>query len=586
MRAFSLVILLFTALSLRGQVPNRQVFSQWLDGLEIGGSTQEMRVLADGQECRTHEWMVLSRLGQELRQDVEQSARKGPDGGLTFTWRLQLSAEPFQGRARWSPQDPGVLTLEPDRGPALRKEVPATTLLWPEAFDSRMKEAAKRRLPIQAVTFSFPFQQWNRLDLVPQGPAPLPGFPDAVRFTGEEREGPLTAPVEVWISPEQGWLRHRTELGGQELITQRAELPPPTKGKTSGAGFFERTLQPLPPDPFRLWRQDVTLRVEGGPLPPLVADGQQQRLPDGAWRLRQATPPTTAEATQPPVSGPPGAGEAPYLAPSPLVPFRDPAFEGLLRRMALPPGLSRWDLTRRVTSFVFDWITEKDFSVGFASALEVCHHPRGDCTEHGVLAVALLRRLGVPARGVTGWVGLGDWLGLHFWVEVRLGNRWVPVDPTFDQAPASAFRIKLGDTDLADMGSVAWEGAASDLARARWLPTGIPPLLVQGDQVVVPGGLRLRLPGASWKETAGTLNLRSRTGGSWRIQASVRPGEDQTRSAQKLAGPRTLRTGWWQAGSRRLWMDLGQGHWLQVEDISEVEAYALLDQLLAPTSSS
>ena len=586
MRTFSLVVLLFTALGLLGQAPGRQVFRQWLDGLEIGGSTQETRVLAEGQECRSHEWMVLSRLGQSLRQEVEQSARRGPDGGLSFTWRLRLSAEPFQGQARWSPGEPGVLLLAPDQGPTLRKEVPAEALLWPEAFESRMKEAAKYQRPVQAVTFSFPFQQWNRLDLVPQGPAPLPGFPDTVRFSGEEREGPLTAPVEVWISPEHGWLRHRTELGGQELITQRAELPPPAKGKATGAGFFERTLQPLPPDPFRLWRKEVTLQVEGGPMPPLVEDGQQHRLPDGAWQLRQATSPTVAEARQPPVSGIPEAGEAPYLAPSPLVPFRDPAFGGLLRRMALPPGLPRWDLARRVTSFVFDWITEKDFSVGFASALEVCHHPRGDCTEHGVLAVALLRRLGVPARGVTGWVGLGDWLGLHFWVEVRLGNRWVPVDPTFDQAPASALRIKLGDTDLADLGSVAWEGAASNLARLRWHSTGNPPLLIQGDHVLVPGGLWLRLPGARWQEVAGGLHLTSRTGGAWRIQAVVRPAEDQLRGAQKLAGPRTLRTGWWQASTRRLWMDLGQGHWLQVDDASEVEAYALLDQLLAPTSSS
>ena len=87
------------------------------------------------------------------------------------------------------------------------------------------------------------------------------------------------------------------------------------------------------------------------------------------------------------------------------MPFQDRAFDGLIRRLALPPGLSRWDLAKRVNSFVFEWIIEKDFTVGFASALEVAHHPRGDCTEHGVLAVALLRRLGVPARGVTGWGG-------------------------------------------------------------------------------------------------------------------------------------------------------------------------------------
>jgi hypothetical protein len=258
----------------------------------------------------------------------------------------------------------------------------------------------------------------------------------------------------------------------------------------------------------------------------------------------------------------------------------------LTRRLALPQGLSRWEIARRVNTFVFEWITEKDFTVGFASALEVCHHPRGDCTEHGVLAVALLRRLGVPARGVTGWVGLGELLGLHFWVEVRLQDRWVPIDPTFDQAPASALRIKLGDTDLSDLGSVGWEGAAVAFSGVRWVPEREEGLTIRGDQISGPGGIQLRLPGGRWELQHGILHIRTPKGGPWRIQAVIRPGETQLRGTSRLAGARTLRQGWWNAGARLLWMDLGAGRWIQLEGVSEVEAYDLLDQLMAPTSSS
>jgi hypothetical protein len=53
-----------------------------------------------------------------------------------------------------------------------------------------------------------------------------------------------------------------------------------------------------------------------------------------------------------------------------------------------------------------------------------------------------------------------------------------------------------------------------------------------------------------------------------------------------LAGPRTFREGWWDPEARRLWMDLGQGRWLRLDGVSEVAAYELLDQLMAPTSSS
>ena len=60
----------------------------------------------------------------------------------------------------------------------------------------------------------------------------------------------------------------------------------------------------------------------------------------------------------------------------------------------------------------------------------------------------------------TGSIVAGDTLALHFWVEVKLKSRWLPIDPTFDQAPASAFRVKLGTTDLANLASVGWDSAA------------------------------------------------------------------------------------------------------------------------------
>ncbi|WLT32666.1 transglutaminase family protein [Geothrix sp. PMB-07] len=584
MRASPFFVLFLSGLSLLGQTPPTRTFRQWLGGQEVGGASIETKQQGQSLEIRTREWMVLSRLGQEIKQEIDQKAIKASDGRLTFTWRLQLSTEPFEGQAGWSPKEPGILFLQPAHGTPVRKEVPAGAMLWPEDLEAKLKEAAQRRHPLKAVTFSFAIQQWSSLQLEPQGPAPLPGFPDAVRFTGQETEGGNTAKVELWVSPSAGELRHRTELGGMEVLSQRSELPAPRPPATS-EGFFAQTLQKLPPHPFQPWMPEWVLRTEG-PQPALPEDAQQAPLPGNRWRLRRAEPPSAAESTQGPVQGTPNAEETRYLAPSPLVPFEDPAFDGLLRRMALPAGLSRWEIARRVNAFVFEWITQKDFTVGFASALEVCHTPRGDCTENGVLAVALLRRLGVPARGVTGWVGLGDMLGLHFWVEVRLGQRWVPIDPTFDQAPASALRIKLGDTDLSDLGSVGWDTAATAFSGIRWVPEKGESPSMQGDQISAPGGVKLRFPGGRWSLAEGLLHLRSATGGPWRIEAVTRPNEAQLKGSARLAGPRTLRSGWWHAPSRRLVMDLGGGRWLQAEGLSESEAYNLLDQLMAPTSSS
>ena len=584
MRASLLLPVLLACLTLGAQDAKPRLYRQWIAGEEVGGASKAIRREGPDQVVESREWLSLTRMGMTIRQELDETARRRPDGSLAFTWRVKLSQEPFEGVAEWSPLAPGILKIRPKHGSPVEKPVPEGAILWPEDLDARLQAAAKSGRPVRAVTFSFPAQQWSTVELEPKGRDPLPGFPDAVHFSGREIDGDTQAPLESWISPTEGEVRQTSDLGGLSLLMQRRELPAPAAAGTPAAGFFERTLQTLPPHPFLPWLKEITLRAEGAD-PALKEDAQQHRLPDGRWRFVRAAMPSAAEAAEPPVTGRPSAADAPYLAATPLVPFRDPAFDGLLRRMALPQGLSRWELAQRVTDFVFTWITDKDFSVGFASALEVCHHPRGDCTEHGVLAVALLRRLGVPARGVTGWVALDGMLGLHFWVEVELGHRWVPVDPTFDQAPASAFRIKLGDSDLADLGSVGWEGAAMAFTGVRWVPADQGPrawgtdVRVAGDQVAGPDGLRLRLPGARWTWRDGHLDVHPAQGGSWTVQAAIRPGEAQLKGAHHLAGAKTLRKGWWDPVSRTLWMGLPHRRWLTIAGPSEAEAFDLLDQM-------
>lgn len=555
-----------------------RTFREWIGGQEAGGASQEIRPEGPYQVASSREWISLSRMGTDIRQDLSQTARRAPDGSLVFTWKVKLSREPFEGTAAWSPSAPGLLRLLPKEGTPLTLPVPKGAVLWPGDLEARYREAARLRRPIHAVTFSFPLQQWSTVDLRPTGPAPLPGFPDAIHFTGQERDGSVKSPLESWISPLHGEVKQTGTLGSLAFLVQRQELPAPAPAPP-GRSFFQRTLQSLPPEPFLFWLPEVTLRVEGG-VADLPEDAQQRRLPDGRWRIRRAEAPTPAEAAGPPVTGAPPAADAPYLAPSPLVPFRDRAFDGLLRRMDLPPGLSRWQITRRVMDFVFDWITEKDYSVGFASALEVCRHPAGDCTEHGVLAVALLRRLGVPARGVVGWVAVPGMLGLHFWVEVKLGRRWIPVDPTFDEAPASAFRIKLATTDLSDLGSVGWDAAATALAGLSWQPEGWETgIRIAGSRVTAPDGTWLQAPGARWEMAHGVLTLRLGTQGPWTVEATARPAPSDRAEARRITGAHARHSGWWDPAARALWIRLPEARWLLVGGIGETDAFRLLDQL-------
>ena len=573
--AASAVVLVLQAPAPTGEAPRpaARTFRQWMDGQEVGGAEQGTTREAGAEIHRQRAWVALTRMGLTVRQEEEERARREADGGITFTWRLQLATEPLEGEARWSPARPALLEVRPKGGEAKTIPVPEGALLWPPDQEARLREAARLRRPVTTTTYTFPIQQWSTLELAPVGPDPLPGHPDAIRFRGHETEGAQRLAAEVWVSPTEGELRHRTNLGGMEVLTQRAELPAPAASGLQ-ENLFARTLKPIPFHAFLPWLPEVVVRQEDGDPVSLAPAAEVTALGPGRWRLQRAHPPTAAEAVEPPVTGPATAEEAPYLAPSPLVPFRDPAFDGLLHRLAPRPGASRWELARLVNRFVFEWITEKDYGVGFATALEVARVPRGDCTEHGVLAVALLRRLGVPARGAVGWVALEDVLGPHFWVEVKLGTRWIPVDPTFDQAPASAFRLKLGDTDLADLGSVGWEGLQV-LGPARWIPTLTPPR-IEADRLTAPDGTRLRWPGGRWIWASGRLVLVTAEG-RLEVTAETRP------TATQLAGGRKLqasggRQGWWTPG-RDLHLQVGEGRWLKVQGLREESAFAFLQGL-------
>lgn len=572
-----LLLCLSLLLSVAGRCQETLRFRQWIGGQETGGL--ELRSTNEGPRRRleTREWLRLERLGLVVEQEVRQTLWRDPTGEIQVQWTLKLAQEPMEGEADWSPGSPRQLNLKPKGMPSQAIQLPEQTLLWPEDADARMRAAAASRSPLFLRGYVIPMQQPSSLELECKGPSPLPGFSDAVRFKGRSQEGPITSEVEVWISPTRGELRHQGKIMGMDFLLQRAELPAPGT-LPQAQGFFEQTLHPLPPHPLRLWLQDLTVTWTGEQLPKVPEDPQQTRIAPKRYRLRQAEAPSPAEAQERPVTGSPAPEDAPFLASTPLARLEDPVFDGLLERLKAPKGSSRWELTRRVTTFVFDWIEDKDYSVGFASAQEVARNGRGDCTEHGVLAIALLRRLGVPCRAVTGWAALDNTLGLHFWVEVKLGNRWIPIDPTFDQAPASAFRMKLSTSNLADLGSLGWEDAAMDLRQSAWQqdqpwPQGI---RIEGDHLQIGQGDLLSAPGNTWEITRTGLCL----SGSPQVQveACIRPSRAQSRRAKLLMGA-SGQKGWWSPEGPVLWLEVRPGAWLKLGPVGEGQAVALLDTI-------
>jgi hypothetical protein len=152
-----------------------------------------------------------------------------------------------------------------------------------------------------------------------------------------------------------------------------------------------------------------------------------------------------------PLDGQPGPAEvdAQYLQPNALINSDDNRVQALARR-ATRGAVDPWEKAQRINHWVFQNIQDKNFGVAFAAANEVARNLSGDCTEHSVLAAAMCRSVGIPARVAIGliYVDKQDGFGFHMWNEVYINQRWVALDPSWDQSTVDAVHIKLSATSL------------------------------------------------------------------------------------------------------------------------------------------
>ena len=97
---------------------------------------------------------------------------------------------------------------------------------------------------------------------------------------------------------------------------------------------------------------------------------------------------------------------------------------------------------RFLAAWTADWL--KDTIDDGGGAVESFKSKSGNCQTHARLYTALARSVGIPTRFVSGLVHLeGKGFLYHSWAESFLGDRWVSVDPTYNQLPADPTHIKL-----------------------------------------------------------------------------------------------------------------------------------------------
>jgi transglutaminase-like putative cysteine protease len=135
-----------------------------------------------------------------------------------------------------------------------------------------------------------------------------------------------------------------------------------------------------------------------------------------------------------------------FLKPSSLIQSGDRQIKMQVGKI-IKPADSAEQKARKIIDWVYRNIEKKPV-LSVPNALEVLKNKFGDCNEHAVLTVALLRAAGIPAQMEAGLVYLHGRFYYHAWCVLYLG-KWITADAVFNQFPADVTHIRLvrGDSD-------------------------------------------------------------------------------------------------------------------------------------------
>lgn len=129
-----------------------------------------------------------------------------------------------------------------------------------------------------------------------------------------------------------------------------------------------------------------------------------------------------------------------FLKPSQLIQSNNPLIKDQIGKIIKPTD-SAEQKARKIINWVYRNL-EKKPTLSVPNALEVLKNKSGDCNEHTVLTIALLRAAGIPAQSEAGLVYLRGRFYYHAWCVLYL-DKWITADAVFDQLPADVTHIRL-----------------------------------------------------------------------------------------------------------------------------------------------
>lgn len=245
------------------------------------------------------------------------------------------------------------------------------------------------------------------------------------------------------------------EIHFGETLVGRAE-PESVAKRLDQAEVFGLTRVQLPgllPENVRVVPGRVTMVMSGLPERFWKNTYRQQfkKLPEGKVEVTLlAAPPQLAKPRVRPLPDPNGGVN---LKSTIVVEADSPEIKAALKKI-VGAQKDAYVTAKKIVEWVGNSMV-KDYGSSSDRATDVLRQMRGDCTEHSLLAVTLLRAAGIPAKRVDGVVYLVNEDGVpalywHEWVEAYVGE-WTQMDPTFIQPVADATHFAVGEEGNAEI---------------------------------------------------------------------------------------------------------------------------------------
>ncbi len=176
----------------------------------------------------------------------------------------------------------------------------------------------------------------------------------------------------------------------------------------------------------------------------LLQEGGQTAARLGAERVSIRT---GLLAAAPVASEPKKPSEA-YLKPADKIESDAPEIAAQVKLLAAGI-LSQEELVKKLASWTAEWLNDTVDDGG--GAVASFKSRTGNCQTHARLYTALARAGGIPTRFVSGLVYLdGKGFLYHSWAESFINDRWLSVDPTYNQLPSDPTHLKLLEGHLAE----------------------------------------------------------------------------------------------------------------------------------------